>query len=512
MLELFNTETKKLEEFVPLKKGRVSFYHCGPTVYWTQHIGNLRAMVMADLIRRTLMYLDYEVEFVRNYTDVGHLVSDEDEGEDKMEKGAKRDKTTPAEIAKRYIGIFEQDTSVLNIIEPNYKPVASEYVQQMIEMVQVLLDKGMAYTTPKAIYFDISQARDYTRLSGQKLELNQEGAGFGTIDDSDNKKHPADFSLWFFRTGVHKNAIQWWKSPFDSPEVQDGAGFPGWHIECSAMARDLLGDTIDIHMGGIEHIPVHHTNEIAQSEGVTGKKFVNYWLHNEHLNVDGGKMSKSDGTGYILEDIVKKGYDPIDLRYFFLQAHYRSSQNLTWEALDAARNGLANLRNRIAGLGVENREQRVEEAGNSELETRSLKKGGANSKFRNEKSVSVKRQEEKGRWNIEYREMFVNYLQQDINVPGALSVVWDLLKSDVDDAEKMATVLDFDRVLGLQLAAGSGQEVEINDEVQDLLDKRQKARDSKDWKTSDEIRDEIMSSFGLFVEDTQEGQILKEVD
>lgn len=474
MLEIYNTATKKLEKFDPLKKGYVSFYHCGPTVYSVQHIGNLRGMTMGDLARRTLMYLGYQVDYVRNYTDVGHLVSDGDAGEDKMAKGAKKEGLEPLEIANKYIRIFEKDTSELNLLEPTHKPRATEYVPQMIEMVQTLLDKGYAYSTPKAIYFDIRKFADYTKLSGQKLEDQDAGAGVGDVEDLDNKRHPADFAIWFFRTGVHQNALQWWKSPFSSPAVEDGAGFPGWHIECSAMARDLLGKSIDIHMGGVEHIPVHHTNEIAQSEAANDAKFVNYWLHNEHLTVDDRKMAKSEGTGFSLEQVAEKGFDPVVLRYFFLQAHYRSKQNFTWEALTASKVALERLVKQLVDM---------------------------------EGSV--------GQIDVPYQTEFKTAIANDFNIPAGLAVAWRLLKDDnVSTANRVATLIDFDKVLGLgieRLIRIIPAQIEILPEVQELLDERLQAREHKDWQRSDAIRDQLAAEYGLKVMDVAGGQQVEKI-
>ena len=296
-MKLFNTLSRSKEEFIPISQGRVLFYHCGPTVYWTQHIGNLRGMMMGDLLRRSLEFCGYVVKHVRNYTDVGHLTSDSDTGEDKMEKGAKREGMTPEKIAKKYIDIFESDTKALNLLEPTFKPRATEYIAQMIDIISVLLEKGFAYTTDLAVYFDVTKFSTYTQLSHQQMDKIQEGAGKADVSDP-RKIHAADFALWFFKAGVHSNALQVWKSPFQSLLVRDGVGFPGWHIECSAMSKALLGTTIDIHLGGVEHIPVHHTNEIAQSEGASGAPFVHYWLHNEHLLAGDKKMAKSEGTGF----------------------------------------------------------------------------------------------------------------------------------------------------------------------------------------------------------------------
>ncbi|MCK5084921.1 MAG: cysteine--tRNA ligase, partial [Candidatus Pacebacteria bacterium] len=341
-MKLYNTLTRKIEKFKPIEKNVVKLYHCGPTVYWTQHIGNLRGMFCADLAVRTLSYLGYKVKHVRNYTDVGHLTSDEDAGEDKMEKGARREGLDPAEIAEKYIRIFEQDTQELNILEPTIKPRATKHIQEMIDMTQTLINKGYAYRTDLAVYFDVSKAKNYTKLSRQILEKNIQGAGKSEISDP-QKKHPSDFALWFFRAGAHKNALQYWPSPFSSSLVENGQGFPGWHIECSAMSKKYLGNTLDIHMGGIEHIPVHHTNEIAQSESANGVKFANYWLHNEHLLVDNKKMAKSEGTSHSLLEIKEKEFNPLSLRYLFLTAHYRSKLNFTWKSLKASENALNKL-------------------------------------------------------------------------------------------------------------------------------------------------------------------------
>lgn len=469
MLQIQDTLTRKQQEFKPIKDREVTFYQCGPTVYWTQHLGNMRAMVLADLIRRSLEYLDYQVKFVRNYTDVGHLTSDEDEGEDKMAKAAKRDALTPEEIAQKYITQFESDVLALNCQEPTFKPRATEYIDQMKVMVQVLLDKGYAYATDLAIYFDISKANDYTKLSGQKLEMNQADAGKGDVGDS-KKKNSADFAVWFFKSGAHANALQTWPYKFNLSAGQEisGEGFPGWHLECSAMCQALLGDTIDIHMGGIEHIPVHHTNEIAQSEAVTGKQFVKYWIHNEHLNVDGGKMSKSEGTSYSLADIIDHGYEPSVLRYFFLGSHYRSKQNFTWEALEAASSALTGIKEKILEM----------------------------------KSSQI------GEINNDYKQKFISALENDFNVPSALAVVFEILKSDLADDDKLATILDFDRVFGLNLSTLSI--VEIPQEIKNLADARWQARLAKNWAESDRVRDEL-AQLGWQMEDGQTDYRLKKL-
>lgn len=464
-----------MEEFKPIKKGRVLMYHCGPTVYWTQHLGNMRAMVLADLIRRSFEYLDYKIKFVRNYTDVGHMVSNADEGEDKMEKAAKRDRLSPDEVAEKYIKIFEADTKALNILEPTKKPRATECIKEIIKMVQILLEKGFAYSTDLAIYFDVSKAKNYTALSRQNLEENIKDAGKGEVFDP-QKKRAADFALWFFKAGSHQNALQFWKSPFSSPLVKNGEGFPGWHIECSVMAKKFLGDTIDVHMGGIEHVPVHHTNEIAQSEAASGVKFVNYWLHNEHLLVNDGKMSKSAGTSYTVQDILDKGYNPLVLRYFFLQAHYRSKQNFTFEALEAAKIAYNKLSEFLSEQPTINNQQ--------------LTKG---------KTTDYKL------LITNYKNRFIDYISDDFNVPGALSLIWEIIKDGtLSYSEKKKLILDFDKVLGLGLDKIKKEKIEIPAKVKNLVKEREKARADKHWQKADELRDKIYD-LGFTIEDTADG-------
>lgn len=463
-MKIYNTLSRKIEDLIPMKDHEMLFYHCGPTVYWVQHIGNLRAMTWADFIRRSLIYLGYKVKFVRNYTDVGHLTSDEDQGEDKMEKGARREGKTPQEIANKYIEIFENDTKSLNIIEPDFKPRASEYISQMQEMIKTLVDGGYAYVTDMAVVYDVSKFPGYNKLNHQKMDLNLAGAGHGTVEDS-QKKHFADFNLWVFKKGAHAKALQTWPSPW-------GEGFPGWHIECSVMAKSLLGETIDIHMGGVEHIPVHHTNEIAQSEAANRKPFVHYWLHNEHLNVNDAKMAKSQGTGFTLKEIIDHGFSPLDLRYFFMSAHYRSKQNFTWEALKGAATALTNLRKAVLDL-----------------------------KALSPKPVEINR--ESG-----FKKAFESYLGNDFQISQALALVWELLKSTISPGEKLALIIDFDRVLGLDL--DKVKSMKIPDNIRDLAEKRLAAKKSGDYAQADELREEI-KRLGYEVEDLKDGYKIKNV-
>ncbi len=466
-MKLYNTLTRTVEEFKPIEEGLVRFYQCGPTVYWVQHIGNLRAMTWADLIRRSFEYAGFKVHFVRNYTDVGHLTSDADEGEDKMEKGAKREGKTPAEIADKYIDIFENDIRALNT-EPmggKDKPRATEYIEGMIDMVQTLLQSGHAYRTEYAIYFDVSTFPAYNRLNRQNIDLNEKGRGKGTVEDP-GKRHFADFALWFFKKGAHKNAVQTWPSPW-------GEGFPGWHIECSVMSKEILGTTIDVHMGGVEHIPVHHTNEIAQSETANGVPFVHYWIHNEHLNVNNEKMAKSQGTGFTLKEIREKGFDPLDLRYFFLQAHYRSKQNFTWEALGASKEGYKRLKEQIAQLKNAPPEEEPDES---------------------------------ARLKEEYVRRFRDDVTTDFQIPQALALLWDMLKSRLDPKSKYEIALQFDRVFGLRLDEITPGEIPA--EIVDLATRRQQAKTARDFKTADVLRN-LIEQKGYTVEDTKEGYHIK---
>lgn len=467
---LYNTLSRKKEEFKPINQSKITFYHCGPTVYWTQHIGNLRGMMMSDLLVRTLEYLGYRVIHVRNYTDVGHLTGDNlgdaDSGEDRMEKGARREGLNPNQIADKYIRIFEEDTRAINLLEPNFKPRPSQLIPEIIKMIQELLDKGLAYITDLGVYFDVTKFANYSQLSKQKLDLNLQGSGQGEVWDK-QKIHPADFALWVFKAGKHQNALQTWSSPFMSKLVASGQGFPGWHIECSVMSRQFLGKTIDIHAGGVEHIAIHHTNEIAQSEGANGVKFVNYWFHNEHLVVNEGKMAKSEGTGFALSEVIEKGFHPLALRYFFLQAHYRSRQNFTWEGMAAAEEGLENLSQEIYKVKFKIpyfalRASRGRQITNNKIQ------------------------------NNQYREKFQKAIADDLNIPSGLAVLQEMLKSNLKPEEKISLVLDFDRVLGLKLELILS--IEPSQLVRTLVQKREQLRQAKDFSQADLVRAQIEQS------------------
>lgn len=475
---LTNTLTREKEVFTPITENHVGMYHCGPTVYWNQQIGNMRAMVLADLMRRVFMYNGYTVTYVRNYTDVGHLtgdnIGDADSGEDRMEKASKRENLSPDAIADKYIQAFNEDIASLNNLPATHAPRATDFITDMQNMVQTLLDKGFAYSTPYAIYFDVKKFPEYTKLSGQKLDHLEDGEGHGGVSD-DNKRNPHDFAIWFFKAGAHANALQTWKSPFNSPLVTDGEGFPGWHIECSAMSEHFLGTTFDIHMGGVEHIPIHHTNEIAQSECAHGSHYVNYWLHNEHLLVDGKKMGKSEGNAYVMKDIIEKGFAPIVLRYFFLQSNYRSKQNFTWDNLTASETALKKLVNTVARFAT----------------------GG-----------SV---------NESYKIKFTELINDDFNLAGGLATVWELIKDNgVSDADKRATIIDFDRVLGLNLESQianlptESAAADLPESVQAILSARAAARTAKDFATSDRLRDEL-AALGYQVTDVAGEQTITNI-
>lgn len=469
-IALYNTWSRSLEEFAPLKKGRLSFYYCGPTVYWNQHIGNLRGAFCADLVRRVFSYNGYKVKMVRNFTDVGHLSSDDDQGEDKMALGAAREGLSPLEIATKYIDSYLSDTEKLNIEEPEVMPRATEHIKDSIALVKTLLDKGYAYSTKLAIYFSVAKFPEYGHLANRDLDKNRACAGRGQVLDEE-KKDPADFALWFFKAGDHKKALQFWPSPFYSPLVKDGEGFPGWHIECSAMAKRYLGETIDIHMGGIEHISVHHSNEIAQSEAANQVKFVNYWLHNAHLLVDNKKMAKSAGTSYLLDDIIAKGFSPLALRYFFLQAHYRSNQNFTWQALQAAASGLDKLYSRLSELGVK-----------------------------------------KGKVSKVWQDKFFLAINNDFNAPASLALASDIFKSKLSSADKLATLLHFDKVWGLGFKERfEKRPASISKDAKKLLKDRDQARLEKDFKRADKLRLEL-EKLGYIVVDGTSGSQLKKQD
>ena len=466
-LKVYNSLSRTLEEFQPLEEGKVSFYACGPTVYNYAHIGNLRAYVFDDILRRTLEYLGYKVRHVMNITDVGHLTDDADEGEDKMVKSSRESGKSVWDIAEYYTESFFRDTDRLNIVRPTVSCAATDHIDDMIALIRRIEANGYTYQAGGNVYFDTSRFEEYGRLA--LLDRQEQRAGT-SVELDGNKRHPRDFVLWFTESKFGNQTMQW-----DSPW---GRGYPGWHIECSAMSMKYLGDQFDIHCGGIDHIPVHHTNEIAQSEAATGKKWVNYWLHNEFLLMDSGKMSKSRGGFITLQALIDEGFHPLDYRYFLLGAHYRTQLHFSMDNLKAARSARLSLEEKIRGMLAEGAE--AADTGSLSAEAR------------------------------EYHESFRGDLEADMNTPKALAVVWTLVKeSGVSPSEQLALLYDMDRVLGLKLSqVKPAAAPELSDAEREMLDERLKARSEKNWARADEIRDHFLKK-GLIIEDTPAGTVVR---
>ena len=460
-MKVYNTLTRKKEDFVPLNDKVVTMYSCGPTVYSYAHVGNLRTYVFMDILRRVLKYDGYKIKGVMNVTDVGHLLADGDDGEDKMQKAAREQKKTPWEIAAFYSDVFFKDIASLNINKPEIIAKATDHIPEMIEFVKVLMEKGYAYEISDGIYFDISKFPSYGKLSGQSIEEKEAGA---RVEENSEKRHPADFALW---KKADKNHIMQWESPW-------GMGFPGWHIECSAMSRKYLGEVFDLHTGGIDAVPVHHENEIAQNEARAGKQTVNYWMHGEFMLVDGGKMSKSLGNVYTLAQLAEMGYSPLDFRFFCLNAHYRKKLNFTFEGLSAAKTSRERLNAAVY-----------------------LHKVGT------EKADEAKL--------AEYKKQFVDAINDDLNIPYALGVLFNLGK-EPKSKDVYNLILDFDRVFGLSLDKVSEPKVENNNadvpaEVMELVKARTAAKKEKNFALADEIRGKI-SDLGYEVKDTRDGPVV----
>ena len=461
-IQLYNSLERKKSEFSPIRPGKVGLYTCGPTVYNFAHIGNLRTYIFEDILKRVLRYNNFQVKHVMNITDVGHLTGDRDMGEDKMEKGAQREGRTAWEIAEFYTRAFESDIALLNIIEPDIWVKATDTIGDQIELIKILESKGYTYRTGDGIYFDTARFKDYTRLSHQDIESLREGA---RVEKNPEKRNATDFALWKFSPEGVRRQMEW-----DSPW---GTGFPGWHIECSAMSMKYLGEQLDIHCGGTDHIDVHHTNEIAQSEAATGKKFFNCWMHGAFLIIAGGKkMAKSEGNFLTLQNaFVKKGINPLVYRFAAFQTHYRKPMEYSEESIQAARNGLQHLQNQVRQAAQNNTGQ-------------------------------------KGAVKGEFRTKFLEAINDDLNMPRAMAVVQELLKSSMGDDDKHATILDFDRVLGLSLDQVDKPE-ELPQEIKNLVAERQAARDAKDWAASDRLRDTIQD-LGYLVQDAKGGmQVIK---
>lgn len=453
-LRLYNTLSRSVEELQPLSEPKITIYTCGPTVYDYAHIGNFRTFVAEDILIKTLRRFGYTVQWVMNITDVGHLTSDEDEGDDKLQVGAQREGVTAWDIAKKYEAAFLEDLQKLNLATPDTLVRATDTIQEQITFIQDLEAKGYTYTTADGVYFDSTKVPDYGKLA----RLDVAGLQAGARVEMQGKKHPTDFALWKLSTHPGERHMEW-ESPW-------GTGFPGWHIECSAIIQKTLGTTIDIHAGGVDHIPVHHTNEIAQSEARNGVPLATYWFHGEFLLVDGGKMSKSLGNTYTLADLEKQGFDPLALRLFLYSASYRTKLNFTWDGLKIAQHQLEKLRQLY---------QETEEGTRSEAVAAFLAKVDA-------------------------------ALADDLNLPVVVAVVWEVVKSELSSAEKHAFLGEVDTLLSLNLAK-PGSATPIPPEVQKLLDERLQARQAQDWQQSDLLRHQIEEA-GFQVKDTSDGQIV----
>ncbi len=475
--------TRKKERFIPIKKNSVKMYTCGPTVYNYPHIGNLRTFIFEDVLKRALEYNGYQVNHVMNITDVGHLTNDRDMGEEKIEKEAKKEGKTAWQIAEFYTEAFKNDLKNLNIVFPTTLCKATDNIKEQIEMIKTLEKKGYVYKTSDGVYFDTSKVEDYAKLSHQNIEELKEGA---RIEANTEKRNPTDFALWKFSKTSEQRQMEW-PSPW-------GVGFPGWHIECSAMSMKYLGDHFDIHCGGIDAINIHHTNEIAQSEATTGKKpWVNYWLHGAFLNVSGGeKMAKSSGNFLTLNNsFIDKGIDPLVYRFSTFMTHYRKPMEWSYDILANAKNGFDSLMEKISKL------------------------------------TETHNSTHTGQILTNWKDKFTIAINDDLNMPQALATLNELLKADETPEDKMATILDFDRVLGLNLHKikvpvnkgyivfyGNTPNTEIVNLIEQrtiaLLKERELTRKNKDWKKSDELRDKI-KELGFDVKDTPSGQEIKRI-
>ena len=456
-MRLHNTLTRQTEEIKPIKPGVATLYTCGPTVYNYYHIGNLRNAVFNDTLRRTLEATGLEVKHVMNITDVGHLVSDGDEGEDKLEKGAAREGKSVWEVAAHYTEAFKQDMAAMNVLPPNIDPKrtqnrahhdtyarATDFIPEQIEMVKLLLDKGFAYQTKQAIYFDVTKLKDYGSLTGQKLADKEVAARSEVVTDPE-KHHPHDFAVWFFTVGRYSNHTMHWDSPW-------GDGFPGWHLECSAIIHTLVGDPIDIHTGDVDHIGTHHPNEMAQTEAAFGHPLAHYWVHNEFILVDGAKMAKSKGNSYTLKDITDRGFHPLALRLLYLQAHYRSEINFTWESLEAAQNRLLNFY-AWADLVHQSSHQ------------------------------------------TDYIANTLEAMSNDLGSPQLLEAL-----STTDIIPSQTLLAQLDQLLGLSLS----DRPDITASQKHLIAQREAARKAKDWAKSDSLREQLAGQH-LALEDTPQG-------
>ena len=457
----YNTLTRKKELFKPIDEREIRMYSCGPTVYKDATIGNMRTNIFQDVLRRVLKYNGYKLKHAMNITDVGHLVSDGDEGEDKMLKTAREENKSPLEIAQYYTNLFFEDLKSLNIETPEIVCKATEHIKEMLEYVEKLVNNGYAYETSTAIYFDISKLDKYPILSNLNLEEQKAGA---RVDIDPEKRSPYDFALWI---KAPENHLMKWDSPW-------GPSYPGWHIECSAMGQKYLGEQFDIHTGGIDLIPTHHENEIAQSKGACGKIPANYWMHGEYLLIDGGKMSKSLGNVYLVKDFVKRGYDPIVYKLFSYSCHYRNKLNFTWEGIEAASKSLERLKKGYI----------VHLNGKDEVD---------------EDVINA------------YEERFHKAINDDLNMPAAMGVVWEVVRQDKKSDKFAKLLLKFDTVLGLKIEEECNKpKEELPEEILKLIEERKKARENKEWNKSDELRD-IIKEKGYEIKDIKDGMEVKKI-
>ncbi len=465
-MKLYNTLSRKIEEFEPITPPEVKMYTCGMTVYDHTQIGNMRTYVNTDVLRRALEYNSYKVNQVENVTDVGHLFGDRDMGNDKLEVTAQESGESAWDIAKMYEEEFFEVMDALNVKKPTIVCRATEHIKEMIDLVKKIEANGFTYKTSDGIYFDTSKIKDYTKLSGMPIEKLREGA---RIEVNQEKRNPTDFALWKFTPKGVKRQMEW-----ESPWAKKS--YPGWHIECSAMGTKYLGDKIDIHTGGEDHISIHHTNERAQNIAATGHSVVNLWFHNVFLVIDGRKMSKSLKNFFWRKDIEERGFELLALRYLFLTGHYRSKMNFTWEALKGAAVSLNKLRELVAS-------------------------------WREEKGRKTLTEEDE-RKIAQYKEEFLAAINQDLNIPQALAVVWQLAKSSVSSQEKLDLILDFDQVLGLRLSAQTKVKLTVPEEINKLVEEREELRKQGKWQEADEIRKEIEKA-GFKIEDTEKGSKIK---
>ncbi len=456
-MKIYNTLTHKVEEFIPNEEGKVKMYTCGPTVYNYAHIGNLRTYIFEDILEKTLEYLGYEVQRCMNITDVGHLTSDSDSGDDKMLKSAKKENKSVLEIAKFYTDAFKKDTEDLNVKWPEIVSPATENIPMYIKMIETLLERGLAYQSGGNIYFDTSKLEDYYQLTNHKIDEMVVGVREG-VEEDNNKRNQADFVLWFTKSKFDGQELKW-ESPW-------GIGYPGWHIECSGISIKNLGEYLDIHCGGIDNIFPHHTNEIAQSEGYLGHKWCNYWVHGEYLNDQTGKMSKSKGEFLTLSVLKEKGYDPLAYRYLCLTSHYRKTLVFSYEILENASLSYQKLKQRVQSL---EHNKKIDET-----------------------------------LYQEYDQRFKNYLEDDLNTSNTITLIYDLLKSNVDNSTKYALIKSWDKVLSLNLCEEKEISESLKKYIEEKIEERKKAKEEKNYELADQIREELLKE-NIVLKDTREG-------